>query len=126
MNTKKRVLVIGGGIGGTMTANNLVSKLEPEIYRDEVEVMMISNSEIHEYKPANMYVAFNCFHPHELRRKQRSLLRPEINFLVDEVTEFRFQSGQVICKSKKVFHYDYLLIATGCIPSPDQGGILTF
>lgn len=120
MKSKKRVLVIGGGVGGTMTVNNLVNKLYPEICRNELEVMMLSNSETHEYKPANMYVAFNSFYPHELRRKQRSLLRPEINFQVEEVIEFNFQGCYVACKSGKKYHYDYLLISTGCIPSPER------
>ncbi|MDX1467277.1 MAG: hypothetical protein R3215_16405, partial [Halomonas sp.] len=82
---KKRILVVGGGIGGTMTANHLVAKFYPEILKDEIEIMMLSNSPDHVYKPANMYVAFNSYHPHELVRKQRSLLRPEIVFHVDGV-----------------------------------------
>lgn len=87
----KRILVVGGGIDGTMTANSLVVKFYPEILSGEVEIMMLSNSSWHIYKPANMYVAFNAYHPHELKRKQRSLLRPEIDFRVDEVEAFEFK-----------------------------------
>ncbi|MDD2224273.1 MAG: NAD(P)/FAD-dependent oxidoreductase, partial [Pseudomonas sp.] len=39
----KTIIVVGGGIGGTMTANNLVSKLYAEISRGEVRVLLISN-----------------------------------------------------------------------------------
>jgi sulfide:quinone oxidoreductase len=31
-----RILIIGGGIGGTMTANHLVTKLYPEIRSGKV------------------------------------------------------------------------------------------
>ena len=35
-STAKRIIVVGGGIGGTMTANNLVAKLYPEILNVKV------------------------------------------------------------------------------------------
>lgn len=117
---KKRIIIVGGGIGGTMTANHLVQKLYPEISSGEVQITMISNSPWHFYKPAFMYVAFNMFFEHELKRKQRSLLRPEIEFIVDEVTEFDFMAHQVRCESGNHHSYDYLVISTGCIPSPER------
>ena len=116
----KRIIVVGGGIGGTMTANNLVAKLYPEILNGEIEIMMLSNSPNHVYKPANMYVAFNAYHPHELVRKQRSLLRPEIIFHVDGVESFEFKQNRVLCESGKRYDYEYLVISTGCVPAPER------
>ena len=84
----KNIIVVGGGIGGTMTANNLVSKLYAEISRGEVRIILISNSPWHYYKPAFMYVAFGAFYKDELRRHQASLLRPEIDFVLDQVDGF--------------------------------------
>lgn len=57
----QNIIVVGGGIGGTMTANNLVAKLYPEILRGKARVTLISNSPWHYYKPAFMYVAFGAF-----------------------------------------------------------------
>lgn len=37
------IVVVGGGIGGTMTANNLVTKLYPEIRAGKARVSLISN-----------------------------------------------------------------------------------
>lgn len=90
-----RIIVVGGGLGGTMVANQLVAKLYPEIVRAKVKVSLLSNSAEHFYKPAFMYVAFNQFFEEELKRAQRSLLRPEIDFQVDEVTRFDFP-GQTL------------------------------
>lgn len=114
------ILIIGGGIGGTMTANHLVTKMYPEIRTGKVKVTLLSNSPWHYYKPAFMYVAFDSFFRDELRRPQRSLLRPEIDFQVEEVTHFDFSSQQVECKSGKKFGYDHLVISTGCIPAPER------
>lgn len=116
----KNVIVVGGGIGGTMTANNLVSKLYPEVVRGEVRVTLVSNSPWHYYKPAFMYVAFGAFYKEELRRHQASLLRPEINFVLDQVDGFEFTESRLKMSSGNVYEYDYLVVSTGCIPSPER------
>lgn len=43
------IVVVGCGIGGTMTANNLVAKLYPEIRAGKVRVSLISNNPWHYY-----------------------------------------------------------------------------
>ena len=114
------ILIIGGGIGGTMTANHLVGKLYPEVAAGKVRITLLSNSPWHYYKPAFMYVAFNAFFRDELRRKQRGLLRPEIDFQVEEVDRFDFARQSVHCRSGKRFGYDHLVISTGCVPCPER------
>lgn len=114
------IVVVGGGIGGTMTANSLVAKLYPEIRRGKVRISLISNSPWHYYKPAFMYVAFGAFYKDELRRSQASLLRPEINFIVDEVEAFEFKQSQLRLRAGGVQQYDYLVVSTGCLPAPER------
>ncbi|AJO77007.1 NAD(P)/FAD-dependent oxidoreductase [Pseudomonas sp. MRSN 12121] len=116
----KHIVVVGGGVGGTMVANQLVSKLYPEIQRGEVKVSLLSNSPDHFYKPAFMYVAFNLFFEEELKRPERSLLRPEIRFIVDEVTRFDFARQELHTRGGKRQGYDFLVIATGCLPAPER------
>lgn len=114
------IVIVGGGIGGTMTANHLVTKLYPEIRSGKVRITMLSNSPWHYYKPAFMYVAFNRFFLDELRRPQQSLLRPEIDFQIEEVVHFDFDEQHLECKSGKRIGYDHLIIATGCVPAPHK------
>ncbi|MDD2048289.1 NAD(P)/FAD-dependent oxidoreductase [Pseudomonas putida] len=114
------ILIVGGGVGGTMLANQLVSKLYPEILRDQVRITLLSSSPDHYYKPAFMYVAFNQFFQEELKRPERSLLRPEIDFQVQEVTRFDFAGQTLHTRSGKRFGYDFLVIATGCVPAPER------
>lgn len=116
----KRIVIVGGGVGGTMLANQLVSKLYPEVLRNEVSITLLSNSPDHYYKPAFMYVAFNQFFEEELTRPERSLLRPEIRFIVEEVTRFDFSAQHLKTRSGKRVDYDFLIIATGCVPAPER------
>ncbi len=116
----KHILVVGGGIGGTMTANSIVAKLYPEVARGAVKVTLLSDSPWHYYKPAFMYVAFDMFFEGELRRKQRSLLRPEIEFRVDKVTSFDFAGSKVKTQSGQTIGYDYIVVSTGCLPAPER------
>ncbi|WP_156429663.1 pyridoxal-phosphate dependent enzyme [Burkholderia sp. TSV86] len=115
-----RVLIVGGGLGGTMLANQLAAKLFGELIDKRVSLILLSDSPDHFYKPAFMYVAFGAALREDLVRSERSLLRPEIDFVVDGVESFDFPAQQVHTRSGQRYGYDYLVIATGCIPAPER------
>lgn len=116
----KHILVVGGGIGGTMTANSIVTKMYPEVASGKVKVTMLTDSPWHYYKPAFMYVAFDMFFKGELRRKQETLLRPEIDLRIDKVVSFDFAGSKVKTASGKTVGYDYIVVSTGCLPAPER------
>ncbi len=103
-----------------MLAHQLASKLFGEVVRGDVRIMLLSDSPEHCYEPAFMCVAFGAFFRDELARDERSLLRPEIAFVVDRATHFDFAAQRVHATSGKCYGYDHLVIATGCVPSPER------
>jgi len=108
-----KILIIGGGTGGTILANNLSRRLSGELKAGKARIVMLSASDRHMYQPGLLYVAVGRMTPDELYRDQASLLEPGIEFHVDPVTEFHFDRNQVTAASGKNYDYDILVIATG-------------
>jgi sulfide:quinone oxidoreductase len=115
-----RILVVGGGMGGTILANNLARRLTAELRSGKVKLTMLSASDRHMYQPGLLYLAVGRMTPDELYRDQASLLEPGIDFHVDPVEEFRLDKNEVKTKSGKVLGYDVIAIATGSRPSPED------
>jgi len=115
-----KILIVGGGMGGTILANNLARRLAGELRTRKAQITMLSASERHMYQPGLLYVAFGQMMPDQLYRDQASLLEPGIDFHVDPVVEFRLDQNQVTARSGKVYNYDILAIATGSRMAPED------
>jgi sulfide:quinone oxidoreductase len=60
----KRVVILGGGTGGTLTANRL-----RRLYsRSEVEIAVIDQDDRHVYQPGLLFVPFGLAHIEEIVR----------------------------------------------------------
>ena len=122
-----RILIVGGGTGGTIIANNLARRLDSEIRAHTAKITMLSASDMHMYQPGLLYVAFGQMMPDELYRKQATLLESSIEFHVDPVDKFELDRKEVTTKSGKTYAYDILVIATGSrvmprkIPGLEEG-----
>ncbi len=114
-----RILIIGGGMGGTILANNLARRLTGELKSGKARITMLSASERHMYQPGLLYLAVGRITPDELYRDQASLLEPSIEFYVDPVTEFHLDKNEVVTQSGKTHSYDILVISTGSRMVPE-------
>ncbi|MCC7081732.1 MAG: NAD(P)/FAD-dependent oxidoreductase [Burkholderiales bacterium] len=115
-----KILIVGGGMGGTILGNNLARRLAPEMRAGKVQLKMLSASDKHMYQPGLLYLALGRMTPDELYRDQVSLLEPGIDFEVDPVVSFELDHNQVKTKSGKTHAYDILVIATGSRPVPEM------
>ena len=122
-----RILIVGGGTGGTIIANNLARRLSNEVRNRKAKITLLSASDKHMYQPGLLYVAFGQMMPDELYRDEASLLESNIDFQVDPVEKFELDNNKVLTKSGKTHEYDILVIATGSrimpkkIPGLDEG-----
>ncbi|HET7634563.1 MAG TPA: FAD/NAD(P)-binding oxidoreductase [Burkholderiales bacterium] len=108
-----RILIVGGGTGGTILGNNLARRLAAELRSGKSKITMLSASDRHMYQPGLLYLAVGRMTPDELYRDQAGLLEPGIEFHVDPVEEFHLDQNQVRGKSGKTWDYDIIVIATG-------------
>jgi len=114
-----KILIIGGGTGGTILANNLARRLTSELKSGKARIIMLSASDKHMYQPGLLYLAIGRMTPDELYRDQASLLEPGILFQVDPVEEFMLDDNRVRTRSGKTHDYDILVIATGSRMFPE-------
>ncbi len=109
----QRILIIGGGVGGTLTANLLVKKLRARIDRGEVEVMVVDATGQHVYQPGFMYIAMGGERAANLARPERSLLDKRVTLVVGEVAGVDAERRIVTLKDGLPLGYDQLVLATG-------------
>ena len=115
-----KILVVGGGMGGTILANNLARRLAGELRSGKARITMLSASDKHMYQPGLLYLAVGRATPDELYRDQKGLLEPGIEFHVDPVEKFELDKNQVTAKSGKSYGYDVIAIATGSRPVAEE------
>jgi sulfide:quinone oxidoreductase len=115
-----KILIVGGGMGGTILANNLARRLAGELRTGKANITMLSASDKHMYQPGLLYVALGRMAVDELYRDQASLLEPGIEFHVDPVTEFNLDDNNVKAQSGKTYDYDLIVIATGSRAMPES------
>ena len=114
-----KILIVGGGMGGTILANSLARRLTAELKAGKARITMLSASDKHMYQPGLLYLAIGRMTPDELYRDQASLLEPGIEFHVDPVEEFMLDNNRVKTRSGKLVDYDIMVIATGSRMYPE-------
>ena len=115
-----KILIIGGGMGGTILANNLARRLSTELRSGKARITMLSASDRHLYQPGLLYLAIGRSTPDALYRDQASLLEQGIEFHVDPVETFQLDDNKVVTKGGKTYGYDVLVIATGSRMVPEE------
>jgi sulfide:quinone oxidoreductase len=109
----QRVVILGGGVGGTLAANLVARKLKARIARGEVRVTVVDLSGKHTYQPGYMYIAMGHQRPERLIRSERSLLDHNVDLVVDLVRLVDVEASRVELASGEILAYDQLVIATG-------------
>ena len=116
----ERVLILGGGVGGTIVANLVGRKLRREINDGEVEVTVVDQSGNHVYQPGFMYITFGHETAAGLERPERSLLDDRVKLVVDEATRIDEATRTVALASGDSLGYDQLVLATGSRIAPEE------
>ncbi|HET7182317.1 MAG TPA: FAD/NAD(P)-binding oxidoreductase [Candidatus Limnocylindrales bacterium] len=114
-----RIVILGGGVGGTLTANLLARKLHARLVRNEVDITLIDSMGAHVYQPGFMYIAMGGEREERLTRPERSLLDGPVNLVVDTAVKIDDAARTVVLASGAILPYDYLVLSTGCRIVPE-------
>jgi len=121
------ILIVGGGLAGTIVANGICRQLCDELKSGAVSITMLGNTDKHMYQPGLLYIPFGRIREAELFRDQRKVVNKRVAFFVDPATNIDVEAKKVTTESGKTFGYDYLVIATGSrlmpqnIPGMEEG-----
>jgi sulfide:quinone oxidoreductase len=108
-----RILILGGGVGGTLAANLLVKRLRPRLKSGEVTITVVDQTGDHVYQPGFMYIAMGGERAANLQRPERGLLDPRVTLVVGEVTKVDERGRTIHLSDGQRLGYDYLVLATG-------------
>jgi NADPH-dependent 2,4-dienoyl-CoA reductase/sulfur reductase-like enzyme len=103
-----QVVVLGGGVGGTLTAN----LLDRQLGRD-AHVTVVDPSGMHLYQPGFLYAALGKANGRWLARDECTLLRRHVDLAVEAATLVDPDRGRVRLAHGGSMAFDYLVVATG-------------
>jgi sulfide:quinone oxidoreductase len=109
----KRILILGGGVGGTLTANLLAKKLKGRLKAGEVSITVVDQTGQHVYQPGFMYIAMGGERAANLARPERGLLDGRVTLVVGEVEKVDESTRTVHLANGERLAYDFLVLATG-------------
>jgi sulfide:quinone oxidoreductase len=113
----QRILILGGGVGGTIVANLLSRRLRR---RKDVEITVVDQTGQHTYQPGFMYITVGGEQAANLRRPERSLLDARVNLVIGEVERLDADLQTVTLRGGRTLGYEYLVVATGARIVPES------
>jgi sulfide:quinone oxidoreductase len=131
----QRVIIIGGGVGGTIVANVLARTLHPY----EADITVIESTGDHAYMPGWLYLPFNhvAADSDQIVRRERDLLNHHVHLVIGKVSKIDTSNHELLATYspgldeivgtggaiEAIYPYDYLVLATGArlVPSDLSG-----
>jgi len=109
----REILVLGGGVGGTLAANLVSRKLKKEIDAGRVRVRVVDETGTHVYQPGFMYIAMGGERAERLGRPERSLLDDRVELVTGRIAAIDPPARVVRLDGGAELAWDELVIATG-------------
>jgi sulfide:quinone oxidoreductase len=119
--TRRQIVILGGGTGGTTVAN----RLRRRISDDQAEIHVVDRDNRHVYQPGLLFVPFGLAHVDDLTRPRQRQLASGIRFHEREVDHVDLIGQKVRLDDGTLLGYDVLVVATGAHLQPGETEGLT-
>jgi len=114
MSEKKRIVLVGAGYGGILTAKKMEKKLKKH---SDVEIVVIDKRPYHTMLTELHEVAANRVPEDAIRIDLKKIFaHRNINVVLDEITDIDF-NDKIIKSENHQYEYDYLVLGTGSKPT---------
>jgi sulfide:quinone oxidoreductase len=112
----KRLVILGGGTGGTIMANRLRS----EYAEEALSITVVDQDDHHVYQPGLLFVPFGLADPEEISRTRHRQFHTGIDFHRAEVDRVDIDIDRVHLVDGTTLDYDLLIVATGARLVPEE------
>ena len=112
----KNLLVLGAGTAGTM----IVNRLKRRLGAGEWNITVVDHDDVHHYQPGYLFLPFGTYTPEQITRSRHATLPDGVDFVIGDVDRVDAATNTVSLTDGRTLGYDYLVIASGTTPRPDQ------
>ena len=112
----QKLLVLGAGTAGTMIVNRLRRRLD----KAQWSITVVDADDVHPYQPGYLFLPFHILSPQQITRSRHASLPDGVDFVIGDVDRVDPPSSTVTLVGGRTLPYDYLVIASGTTPRPDQ------
>jgi len=117
----RQIVILGGGTGGTLSANRLRRALD----KDEVAITVVDQDDVHIYQPGLLFVPFGLTHAEDIARPRNRQLHEGIELITAGLERVDLEAERVILADGSSLPYDVLIVATGAVLAPEETEGLT-
>ena len=112
----KHLVVLGGGTAGTMVVN----KLRPRLPAADWKITVVDETDVHYYQPGFLFIPFSLYTREDVVKPRSEFIPEGVDLIIAEIDKVDGDANTVTFTSGDTLEYDYLVIATGTHPRPDQ------
>ena len=116
-----RIVILGAGTGGTLTAN----RLRKEYSSDEATITVVDQDDQHVYQPGLLFVPFGLAKADDIVRPRHEQLHKGIDYHQSPIDRVDLETDTVHLADGTESAYDLLVVATGATLVPEETEGLT-
>ncbi|MBI4787837.1 MAG: NAD(P)/FAD-dependent oxidoreductase [Chloroflexi bacterium] len=109
----KTIVILGGGVGGLVAAN----ELRPHLPREH-RIVLVEKNARHAFAPSFLWLMTGDRQPAQIARDVRQLVRPGVEVVIDAARAIDL-ARQRVETSAQTLNYDYLIVALGAELAPE-------
>jgi sulfide:quinone oxidoreductase len=112
---RKRIVILGGGTGGTLVANRL-----HRLLGEAAQITVVDRDDQHIYQPGLLFVPFGLAAGEGIVRSRRAQLHAGVDFRLAEIDRVEITKNTVYLEGGDALAYDVLVVATGAVLMPEE------